>query len=139
MKLDAPGGIKTVCHLDKTLFSMITPEVQQSLDSLKAEGPLSCILVGIESHICITQTTIDLLNAGHKVYVLADGVSSCNKEEVPIALARLRHAGAIITTSESFIYELVGDAGTAEFKEIIKVIKETSASTKETMQTLCKI
>ncbi|KAH9867921.1 hypothetical protein IAQ61_007226 [Plenodomus lingam] len=139
LKLDAPGGIKTVCHLDKTLFSMITPEVQQSLDSLKAEGPLSCILVGIESHICITQTTIDLLNAGHKVYVLADGVSSCNKEEVPIALARLRHAGAIITTSESFIYELVGDAGTAEFKEIIKVIKETSASTKETMQTLCKI
>ncbi|KAI8942142.1 hypothetical protein NX059_000231 [Plenodomus lindquistii] len=115
LKLDASSGIKTVCHVDKTLFSMITPEVQKSLDSLKADGPLSCIVVGIESHICVTQTTIDLLKAGHKVYIIADGVSSCNKEEVPVALARLRHAGAVVTTSESFIYECVGDAGTAEY------------------------
>jgi isochorismate hydrolase len=75
---------------------------------------LSCIIVGIESHICITQTTLDLLRKKHKVYVIADGVSSCNKEEIPIALARLRHEGAIVTTSESFLYELVGEAGTPE-------------------------
>lgn len=91
-----------------------TPEVQKALDPLRANGPISAIIVGIESHICVTQTTIDLLRAGHKVYVIADGVSSCNKEEVPIALARLRHEGAIVTTSESFIYEAVGDAGTPE-------------------------
>ncbi|KAL7776365.1 hypothetical protein CFE70_006781 [Pyrenophora teres f. teres 0-1] len=115
-----------------------TPEVKQALDSLNAPGPLSCILVGIESHICITQTTLDLLRSGHKVYIIADGVSSCNKEEVPIALARLRHEGAIVTTSESFLYEYVQDAGTPEFKDLIKVVKETSQSTKETMQTLCK-
>ncbi|KAB2107265.1 isochorismatase domain-containing protein 2A, mitochondrial precursor [Alternaria alternata] len=139
LKLDQPDGIKTVCHLDKTLFSMITPEVKQALDSLNASGPLSCIIVGIESHICVTQTTLDLLRSGHKVYVIADGVSSCNKEEVPVALARLRHEGAVVTTSESFMYEFVGDAGTPEFKEIIKVVKETSQSTKEAMQTLCKI
>jgi hypothetical protein len=89
--------------------------VKQSLDSLNASGPLSCIIVGIESHICVTQTTLDLLRAGHTVYVIADGVSSCNKEEVPIALARLRHEGAVVTTSESFMYEYVGDAGTAEY------------------------
>jgi isochorismate hydrolase len=92
-----------------------TPEVKKALDNLNATGPLSCIIVGIESHICVTQTTIDLLRAGHKVYVIADGVSSCNKEEVPIALARLRHEGAVITTSESFIYEFMGDAGTDEY------------------------
>jgi nicotinamidase-related amidase len=91
-----------------------TPEVKQALDSLNASGPLSCIIVGIESHICVTQTTLDLLRSGHKVYVIADGVSSCNKEEVPIALARLRHEGAVVTTSESFMYEFVGDAGTPE-------------------------
>lgn len=72
-------------------------------------------MVGIESHICVTQTTLDLLSEGHKVYVLADGVSSCNKEEVPIALARLRAEGAIITTSESWIYECMGDAGIEEY------------------------
>ncbi|KAF1847430.1 Isochorismatase hydrolase [Cucurbitaria berberidis CBS 394.84] len=139
LALDAPGGIKTLCHVDKTLFSMITPEVKKTLDSLKASGPLSCIIVGIESHICVTQTALDLLSAGHKVYVIADGVSSCNKEEVPIALARLRHEGAAVVTSESFLYECVGDAGTPEFKQIIKVVKDHSQSTKDVLQTLCKI
>lgn len=90
-----------------------TPDVQQALD--KYPKPLACIIVGIESHICVTQTTLDLLRAGHKVYVIADGVSSCNKEEVPIALARMRSEGAVVTTSESFLYECVGDAGTPEY------------------------
>jgi hypothetical protein len=96
--LDAPDGVKTKCHLDKTLFSMMytprhppsrlslmlhrTPEVKKALDNLKVTGPLSCIIVGIESHICVTQTTIE---------------------------------GAVVTTSESFMYECVGDAGTPEY------------------------
>ncbi|KAL1655803.1 hypothetical protein SLS61_001827 [Didymella pomorum] len=157
LQLDAPEGVQTLVHADKTLFSMMsvkgptliflgqsltshsTPDVQKALDPLRANGPISAIIVGIESHICVTQTTIDLLRAGHKVYVIADGVSSCNKEEVPIALARLRHEGAVVTTSESFIYEAVGDACTPEFKQIIKVVKDSSTSTKESLQTLCKI
>jgi hypothetical protein len=57
------------------------------------------------------------------VYVIADGVSSCNKEEVPIALARLRHEGATVTTSESFLYECVGDAGTPEYVYAKKLLK----------------
>jgi nicotinamidase-related amidase len=68
--------------------------------------PTSVAIVGIESHVCVLQTTLDLLKAGHKVYVISDGVSSCNKEEVPIALARMRQAGAFISTSESFVYPL---------------------------------
>lgn len=70
--------------------------------------------MGIESHICVTQTTLDLLANGHKVYILADGVSSCNPQEIPIALARLRAAGAVVTTSESFLYECMGDASIPE-------------------------
>lgn len=92
-----------------------TPEVKAALAKLNSSGPLACIIVGIESHICVTQTTIDLIRAGHKVYVIADGVSSCNKEEVPIALARMRAEGAVVTTSESFLYECVGDAGRPEY------------------------
>jgi hypothetical protein len=72
------------------------------------------------------------------VYIIADGVSSCNKEEVPIALARLRNEGAVVTTSESFLYECIGDASIPEFKDIIKIVKETGPSTKEVLQTLCK-
>lgn len=75
---------------------------------------LSCVIVGIETHICVTQTALDLLHEGHKVYVIADGVSSCNKEEIPVALARLRSEGVVVTTSESWMYECVGDAGIEE-------------------------
>jgi hypothetical protein len=57
----------------------------------------------------VTQTTLDALAAGHKVYVVADGVSSCNREEVPVALARLRAEGAVVTTSESKFFWMEGE------------------------------
>jgi nicotinamidase-related amidase len=79
-----------------------------------SKAPSEIAIVGIESHICVTQTALDALSDGHKVYVIADGVSSCNPQEIPIALARLRHAGAVVTTSESWLYECMGDAGIAE-------------------------
>lgn len=69
-------------NIDKTLFSMITPELDALLPNVKGgETPLDVIIVGIETHICITQTTLDLLERGHRVYVIVDGVSSMNKEE----------------------------------------------------------
>ncbi|EON68337.1 hypothetical protein W97_07595 [Coniosporium apollinis CBS 100218] len=141
--LDSPDGISTKVHADKTAFSMWTPEVRKAFADLPPTTPPTakreCIIVGIESHICVTQTTLDLLREGHKVYVLADGVSSCNREEVPIALARLRAEGAVVTTSESWMYECMGDAGIQEFKEIAKLVKETKDSTQQSLQTLCKI
>ena len=138
LELDAPDGVKTAAHADKTAFSMMVPEVRAPFEALGKEKR-ECVIVGIESHICVTQTSLDLLREGHKVYVMADGVSSCNKEEVPIALARLRAEGAVVTTSESFMYELMGDAGIAEFKEMSKLVREFSGQTKENMQALCKI
>jgi isochorismate hydrolase len=99
-------------------------------------APSEIVLVGIESHICVTQTTLDLLANGHKVYILADGVSSCNKEEVPVAMARLRQAGAIVTTSESFLYECMGDASIPEFRSIAGLVREYSRDTKEVVSTL---
>lgn len=136
--LDAPDGIQTKVHADKSAFSMYVPEVRKAFEALGSEEK-EVIIVGIESHICVTQTTLDLLREGHKVYVLADGVSSCNKEEIPIALARLRAEGAVVTTSESFLYECMGDAGISEFKAIAGLVKEYNTKTKEGLQALCKI
>ncbi|KAF8760307.1 Disulfide isomerase [Rhizoctonia solani] len=88
----------------KSKFSMITQEVEEVI---KRSDITDVVLMGIESQICITQTTIDLLRMGIDVHVLADGVSSCNREEIPWALARMRQAGAQITTSESMLYQLI--------------------------------
>jgi nicotinamidase-related amidase len=107
-ELEIPNAVE---HVDKTAFSMWVPALQRHFSS---STPAEIVIVGIESHICVTQTTLDLLAAGHKVYVLVDGVSSCNPQEVPIALARLRAAGAVVTTSESFLYECMGDASIPE-------------------------
>lgn len=83
------------------------------------------------------QTVLDLLKEEvWDVYVIADGVSSCNKEEVGIALQRMRESGAVVTTSESWIYEVMGDAGIERFKEVAKVVKETSGRSKEVLQSL---
>ncbi|KAF8855874.1 Isochorismatase hydrolase [Acephala macrosclerotiorum] len=120
-------------HVDKTRFSMWIPPISKHFS---ASLPSEIVIVGIESHICVTQTAIDLLKEGHKVYVLADGVSSCNREEVPVALERLRREGAVVTTSESWIYECMGDAGIEEFRGIAKVVKESSAGTKEVLGAL---
>lgn len=139
LKLDVPDGYKTVGHMDKSLFSMWTPETQQAVSTVYSSQKMQVVIVGIESHICVTQTTLDLLAAGHKVYVLADGVSSYNREEVPIALARLRSEGAIVTTSESFLYEYMGDASIVEFREISKLVRESKEGTKAALAGLCSL
>ena len=142
LPIDRLGGIASQIHADKTAFSMWTPDVQAAVARAagnSAQRKFDAVIVGIESHICVTQTTLDLLREGHKVYVLADGVSSCNKEEVPVALARLRGEGAVVTTSESWIYECMGDAGIEEFRDVAKLVKESKQSTTEALQALCRI
>ena len=128
--------VKTHAHVDKTRFSMFVPELRKAFDALGPEKR-EVVIVGIESHICVTQTALDLLAQGHKVYVLADGVSSCNPQEVPIALARLRAEGVVVTTSESFLYECMGDAGIGEFRDMSRLVKEFGAETKEGLRGLC--
>ncbi|KAI8626878.1 Isochorismatase hydrolase [Xylariaceae sp. FL1651] len=124
-----------VVHADKTLFSMVVPAVSEHFQGGE-ERKREAVIVGIESHICVTQTALDLLARGHKVYVLADGVSSCNEQEVPVALARLRAEGVVVTSSESWLYECMGDAGIAEFRDIARLVKETSADTKTALSGL---
>ncbi|KAJ2901022.1 isochorismatase [Zalerion maritima] len=128
---DSPPLLR--CLEDKTRFSMWIPPVAAHFQS---SAPAEICIVGIESHICVTQTALDALAAGHKVYIMADGVSSCNREEVPIALARLRAAGATVTTSESWLYEVMGDAGIGEFRKIVGLVKETSQDTKTALGAL---
>lgn len=126
---------------DKTLFSMYLPAVAERLLSpspspSQAPAPADVAIVGIESHICVTQTALDLLRAGHNVYVLADGVSSCNRQEVGLALDRLRCAGAVVTTSESWLYDMMRDAARPEFRAVAGVVKATKDDTQRALSGL---
>ena len=87
----------------------MTPTVTSALLSHPTKIT-SIAIVGIESHVCVLQTALDLRRMGYEVYIIADGVSSCNKEEIPIAMARMRAAGCIVSTSESWLYEVMADS-----------------------------
>lgn len=117
---------------------MYTPSLASLFSSSPSIIPTHIALVGIESHICVTQTCLALLkkHPETKIYVIADGVSSCNKEEIPVALARLRQEGVTVTTSEGWMYECMGDAGIPEFREVVRIVKETGEGTREALRAL---
>jgi nicotinamidase-related amidase len=81
------------------------------------------IVAGIETHVCIQQTALDLLSAGFQVYVPADAVASRHKPDWKFALERLRDSGATITTTESVLFEWAEVAGTEEFRQIARLVK----------------
>ncbi len=81
------------------------------------------ILCGIEAHVCVTMTCLDLLRAGLLVYVVADAVSSRTPENRVAGLERMRDAGAVVGCTEMALFELLRQAGTSEFKEVLALVK----------------
>lgn len=81
------------------------------------------VICGIESHVCVLQTVLDLLANGFQVNVAADAVSSRKEFDYKIALDRMRSHGAEITTAESVLFELLEVCGTDQFKQISKLVK----------------
>ncbi|KIM67749.1 hypothetical protein SCLCIDRAFT_20771 [Scleroderma citrinum Foug A] len=116
----------------KFAFSMM-PCVKGLLDNRNID---SVVLFGIESHVCVLQTALDLLEQKYDVHILADGVSSCNREEVPIALARIQQAGGYVTTSESAAFQLQQTAESPQFKPLSQIIKEEKENTVKAVQKL---
>jgi nicotinamidase-related amidase len=85
-------------------------------------GRKTLLLAGIEAHICVTQTAITGL-ADHQVQVISDACSSRAPQNWAVAMDRLRQAGAVISSTEMVIYELLGQAGTDEFKATLPLVK----------------
>ena len=87
------------------------------------EGKKFVIVCGIEAHICVMQTVIDLVAAGYIPVIVADCISSRKASDKKIALKRMRDEGAIVTTYESLLFELLKVAGTDESKKIQRLVK----------------
>ena len=106
---------------EKKLFSMLTTEVQEKLTQLNKD---SYIIVGIEAHVCVTQTCLDLLEQGADVHVVCDGVSSQQPLDRQVALQRLQQAGAWLTTAQQAAFMLMQSAEHENFKTISKLTVE---------------
>jgi len=81
------------------------------------------LLFLLQTHVCVLQTTLDLLERGYAVHVLADGASSRKNSDRFLAFERMRQSGAFITTSESLLFQLMGDARHPVFKDISSLVK----------------
>ena len=90
--------------------------------ALKEMNRSTLVLSGIESHICLAQTALSLL-ADYNVHIISDAVSSRSPLNKQTALTRLAQAGAVISSTEMFIYEILRQAGTDEFRAALKMVK----------------
>lgn len=107
--------------IEKLAFSCCAEE--GFINKLKQFSQVKSIIVcGIETHVCVLQTALDSLADGYKVYVPADGVCSRRKLDWQIGLNLMDKAGAVVATSEILIFQLLGKAGTEEFKAVSKML-----------------
>lgn len=108
-------------YIEKRDFSCYDePVVVEKLQELKAKNIIIC---GIESHVCVLQTAVDLKEAGLNPIVVMDCVSSRTKENIELAKERFRHEGILITSYESILFELTRSSSAPEFKAISKLVK----------------
>ena len=113
-----PGDIP-----EKLCFSC--RELDQLFTELLPRGVRKLLLCGIEAHVCVQQTALDLIAAGFYVYVAVDAVGSRFALDKEIALKRMEASGATLTTTESALFEWCERAGTPEFKAISQLVRET--------------
>jgi nicotinamidase-related amidase len=106
--------------IEKMRFSACTDE---TVAALSATGRKSVILCGLETHVCVLQTALDLIEQGFAVFVPANAVSSRYDNDRNAGLARMHSAGAIPCTTEMLVFELLQEAGTADFKALLPYIK----------------
>lgn len=101
--------------------------VPQFLEQLYGRNIRHVTVVGIEAHVCIAQTALELLDMGFRVQVPADAVASRHKIDWEFGLRRLEQAGAVVTTTESALFEWTERSDRAEFKAISEIVKSLSA------------
>ena len=108
-------------HFEKTTFSCCKNE--STMDAMKAANKKVVIVAGIETHVCVLQTCIDLLEAGLQPVLVTDCVTSRKQNDTDVAIQRLVQAGVIPTTYESLLFELTVNAKNPVFKEISSLVK----------------
>jgi nicotinamidase-related amidase len=115
VRAELPAGTRV---FEKTQFSCALPAVIEALGGRK-----QVLLCGMETHVCVFQTARDLIERGFVPFLCADALLSRDEEDKAIALELCRDLGAVVTTSESALFDLLGCAGTPEFKLVSRAVK----------------
>lgn len=118
----APLAQRVPSRPDKLAFSSCA--VPNLLDGFRARGRSKVVLAGIEAHVCVLNTALDLLAAGFQVYLAADALASRYAIDHEIALRRLGQAGAILTTVETCAFEWMGGSSHPRFKPVSALVQE---------------
>ena len=115
------GATEQQC-IEKMAFSCCGEEA--FLTALEKTGAKQVLIVGMESHVCVFQTVLDLLDRGYVVHLVSDAISSRFKSDYDNAIRTAARAGAVITTTETALFQLVKVAGTDGFKIISKLVRQ---------------
>jgi hypothetical protein len=107
--------------IEKTAFSCL--DEPAFVEALQNTGRRFVIMAGIEAHVCMLQTSMDLRQAGYAPVVVEDCTSSRKPNDKHVAMDRMRHAGVVVTTYESVLFELCRYSGTETFKALSKLVK----------------
>jgi len=128
-----PKGLgHTLQELSDTLGPGVEPHAKVTFSccgvsafraQLEAIGKRHVVLTGIEAHVCVLMSALDLLALGHTVHVAADAVTSRTQANWRLAMDQLRQAGAVVTATETVLFQLLGQADTDEFRELARLIR----------------
>ena len=113
-----PSGVQPV---EKVAFSCLGVDAFRS--RLTATGARQLLLAGIEAHVCVLMSALDLLAEGYAVHIVADAVTSRTQANWRLAMAQLRQAGAVVTTTETVLFQLLRQADTDDFRELARLIR----------------
>jgi len=115
---DALGEFEPV---EKLTFSCY--DTAEFVDKLEAYGKKNILVTGVEAHICVQQTVLDLLENGYSVYVVADCIGSRSETDFVYAIGRMRQAGAVLTTMESVLFGFLKSSDHPKRKDISNLVK----------------
>lgn len=107
--------------VEKVAFSCLGVDAFRS--RLAATGARQLLLAGIEAHVCVLMSALDLLAEGYAVHIVADAVTSRTQANWRLAMAQLRQAGAVVTTTETVLFQLLRQADTDDFRELARLIR----------------
>lgn len=127
--LQCTHGAHDTVVFDKKMFSMLVPEVEKHWRHAPSmQGRTQVLLCGIEAHVCVLQTALDVLKLPDSdVFVVCDAVSSQRPHDRAAALERLAAAGATMTSAESCLFDLLRSSEHSDFKAVSALIKEANA------------